>query len=134
MHYREKMLEAVAEFDDHLLEKFLDGGEINSDEILLALRRATIALKAVPVTCGSAFRYKGVQRLLDAIVTLLPSPVDVPPVAGTVSDTDQTVECEARGDAPFASLAFKVMTDPFVGRLTFLRVYLGDAPRRLLRL
>ncbi len=125
MHYREKMLEAVAEFDDHLLEKFLDGGEINSDEILLALRRATIALKAVPVTCGSAFRYKGVQRLLDAIVTLLPSPVDVPPVAGTVSDTDQTVECEARGDAPFASLAFKVMTDPFVGRLTFLRVYSG---------
>ena len=125
LEYREKMLESVAEFDDHLLEKFLEGKEIGPEEIQRALRQATVALKVVPVTCGSAFRHKGVQRLLDAIVALLPSPLDVPPVIGTVPDTDLELEREPKTDAPFSALAFKVMTDPFVGRLTFLRVYSG---------
>ena len=125
LEYRENMLESVAEFDDHLLEKFLEGKEIGPEEIQRALRQATVALKVVPVTCGSAFRHKGVQRLLDAIVALLPSPLDVPPVIGTVPDTDQELEREPKTDAPFSALAFKVMTDPFVGRLTFLRVYSG---------
>ena len=125
LEYREKMLESVAEFDDHLLEKFLEGKETSPEEIHRALRQATVALKVVPVTCGSAFRHKGVQRLLDAIVALLPSPLDVPPVIGTVPDTDQELEREPKTDAPFSALAFKVMTDPFVGRLTFLRVYSG---------
>jgi elongation factor G len=125
LDFREKMLEAVAEFDDHLLENFLEGREIGTEEIHRALRSATIALKIVPVTCGSAFRHKGVQRLLDAIVALLPSPLDVPPVIGTIPDTDEGLVREPKADAPFAALAFKVMTDPFVGRLTFLRVYSG---------
>jgi len=126
LEYREKMLEAVAEFDDHLLEKFLDGVEITPDEIISALRRATIALKAVPVTCGSAFRFKGVQRLLDAIVALLPSPGDVPQVEGLIPNSEEVVVRKANDDEPFAGLAFKVMTDPYVGRLTFVRVYSGS--------
>ena len=125
LHWREKLLEAAAEFDDKLLEKFLDGKEIHPDEIYSALRQATIALKVVPVTCGSSFRHKGVQRLLDAVVKFLPSPADVEEVRGTLPDSEESVVRGTRDEEPFAGLAFKVMTDPYVGRLTFLRVYSG---------
>ena len=125
LKYREKLLESVAEFDDHLLEKFLEGQEVARSELLPALRKATISLKAVPVVCGSAFRYKGVQKLIDAVVDLLPSPVDVPPVSGTVPHGEEVVERIADDGEPFAGLAFKIMTDPFVGRLSFVRVYSG---------
>ena len=125
MTYREKMLEAVAEFDDHLLEKFLEGEEISSEEIVAALRQATVSLKAVPVACGSAFRHKGVQRLLDAIVAYLPAPSDIAEVSGTLPNSEDKASRKAEDDQPFAALAFKVMTDPFVGRLTFIRIYSG---------
>ena len=125
LKYRERMLESVAEYDDHLLEKFLEGQEVARSELLSALRKATISLKAVPVVCGSAFRYKGVQKLIDAVVDLLPSPVDVPPVSGTVPHGEEVVERIAGDGEPFAGLAFKIMTDPFVGRLSFVRVYSG---------
>ena len=125
LEYREKMLESVAEFDDHLLEKFLEGQEIGRDELLAALRQATVSLKIVPVVCGSAFRYKGVQKLIDGVVDLLPSPADVTSVKGTAPHGEEVVERIAGDDEPFSGLAFKVMTDPFVGRLTFVRVYSG---------
>lgn len=125
LQYREKLLESVAEFDDGLLEKFLEGEEIHPDEIRAALRQATIALKAVPVTCGSAYKYKGVQRLLDAVLHYLPSPADIGEVKGTLPHSSAEAVRPARDDAPFSGLAFKVMTDPFVGRLTFVRVYSG---------
>ncbi|HJP30353.1 MAG TPA: elongation factor G [Candidatus Latescibacteria bacterium] len=125
LEYREKLLEAVAEFDDHLLEKFLEGGEIEEAEIVAALRQATIALKAVPVCCGSAFKHKGVQRLLDCVVNYLPSPADVPEVTGHLPDSEEEAVRQARDDEPFSALAFKIMTDPFVGRLSFVRVYSG---------
>ena len=125
LEYREKMLESVAEFDDHLLEKFLEGQEITRSELVSALRKATISLKVVPVVCGSAFRYKGVQKLIDAVVDLLPSPVDVPPVSGTVPHGEEVVQRVVADCEPFAGLAFKIMTDPFVGRLSFIRVYSG---------
>ncbi|MBI2503947.1 MAG: elongation factor G [Candidatus Latescibacteria bacterium] len=126
LHYREKMLEAVADFDDHLLGKFLEGEEISPVEIRTALRQATVAMKAVPVTCGSAFRHKGVQHLLDAVVDFLPSPLDIGQVQGTLPNSEEEVVRQARDEEPFAGLAFKVMTDPFVGRLTFVRVYSGQ--------
>jgi len=125
MAYREKLLAAVAEFDDGLLEKFLEGHEIGSEEIEAALRQATIALKAVPVVCGSAFRHKGVQRLLDAVVKYLPSPGDVPRIVGTLPDSEEEVTRQANDQEPLAALAFKIMTDPFVGRLSFVRIYSG---------
>ena len=125
LEYREKLLEAVADFDDQLLEKFLEGGEIAEAEIMAALRKATIALKAVPVCCGSAFKHKGVQRLLDSVINYLPSPADVPAVTGHLADSDEVAERQATDEAPFSALAFKIMTDPFVGRLSFLRVYSG---------
>ena len=125
LKYREKLLEAVAEFDDNLLEKFLEGKEILPEEIRLALRQATTALKAVPVVCGSAFKYKGVQRLLDSIIHYLPSPMDVGEVEGTLLKSEEVAVREPVDDGPFAGLAFKIMTDPFVGRLTFVRVYSG---------
>ena len=125
LQYREKLLESVAEFDDGLLEKFLEGEEIHPDEIRAALRQATIALKAVPVTCGSAYKYKGVQRLLDAVLHYLPSPDDIGEVKGMLPHSSAEAVRPAFDDAPFAGLAFKVMTDPFVGRLTFVRVYSG---------
>ncbi len=125
LEYREKLLEAVAEFDDGLLEKFLEGEEIRPDEIRAALRQATIALKAVPVVCGSAYKYKGVQRLLDNVIYYLPAPADVEAVKGVLPNSDEEVVRSAREDAPFSGLAFKVMTDPFVGRLTFVRIYSG---------
>lgn len=126
LEYREKLLEGVAEFDDGLLEKFLEGNEISPDEIRAALRKATIALKAVPVLCGSAYKYKGVQQLLDSVLYYLPAPADLENVKGLLPNSEEEVIRDTRDDAPFAGLAFKVMTDPFVGRLTFVRVYSGS--------
>jgi len=122
---REILLEAVAETDEELLEKYLDGREISESEIRAAIRRATLSLKMVPVLCGAAFRNKGVQPLLDAVIDYLPSPIDIPPVRGRNPLTGQEETREARDDAPFSALAFKIMSDPYVGTLTFFRVYSG---------
>ncbi|NUO18469.1 elongation factor G [bacterium] len=124
-HWREKLLESVAEFDDHLLEKFLAGEPLLAEEIMAALRKATIALKCFPVLCGASFKNKGVQRLLDAIVDLLPSPLDKGCVAGTNPNTEEEITRDPNPTEPFSALAFKIMTDPYVGRLTFVRVYAG---------
>jgi elongation factor G len=122
---REQMVEAVAETDDELLEKYLSGDEITNDELKAALRRATVSNRLQPVLCGSAFKNKGVQPLLDAVVDYLPSPVDVPAIEG-VNPKSQAVETrESSDDAPFSALIFKIMTDPFVGQLAYLRVYSG---------
>lgn len=123
--YREKMLEAIADFDEELMVKYLEGEEITPDEIIKAIRKATIAVKIVPVLCGSSFKNKGVQPLLDAIVDYLPSPLDIPPVRGINPNTEAEDQREASDDAPFSALAFKVMADPYVGKLTFFRVYSG---------
>jgi len=124
--YREQMIEAVAEHDDHLFEKFVHGETITNDEIVAGIRKATIAQKIFPVICGSAFKNKGVQNMLDAVVDYLPSPVDVPPVQGTrIDDKSVTEERATSDDAPFSALVFKIMTDPFVGQLAFIRVYSG---------
>jgi len=125
LEYREKMLDAVAEFDDGLLEKFLEGEDISPEEIRSALRQATVSLKAVPVACGSAYKYKGVQRLLDAVIYYLPSPADIGETHGTLPKSEDQAIRKTDDGAPFAALAFKVMTDPFVGRLTFARIYSG---------
>ncbi|MEW6003358.1 MAG: elongation factor G [Nitrospirota bacterium] len=123
--YRENMLEALADIDESIMEKFLGGEEISVDEIKAALRKGTVEMKITPVLCGSAFRNKGIQSLLDAIVDYLPSPLDVPPVT-VISPLDGTrITRRADKDEPFSALAFKVMTDPFVGQLTFIRVYSG---------
>jgi elongation factor G len=122
---REELVEAVAETDDPLLEKYLSGEEVTEDEIIAALRRATIANRLQPVVCGSAFKTKGVQPLLDAVVDYLPSPLDIPPVQGLVPGTDTAVQRPSEDTAPFAALVFKIMTDPFVGQLAFFRVYSG---------
>jgi elongation factor G len=122
---REKVLEAVADQDERLMEKYLNGEEISETEIRAALRAATVAMKIVPVVCGSAFKNKGVQPLLDAVIDYLPSPLDIPPVKGSNPNTGDDEERPARDDAPFTALAFKIMTDPYVGTLTFLRVYSG---------
>ena len=123
--YREQMLEAISDFDDSLMEKFLEGQEIEEAEIQAALRQATVTVKAVPVFCGSAFKNKGVQRLLDGVVAYLPSPADIPEVTGLAPRTGEPETRSASDSAPFSALAFKVMTDPYVGRLTFFRVYSG---------
>ncbi|MBR6220571.1 MAG: elongation factor G [Clostridia bacterium] len=123
--YREKMVEAAAECDDELMMKFLDGGELTQEEIKLGLRKGTIAGKLNPVLCGTSYRNKGVQPLLDAIVDYLPSPLDIPPVKGTRPGKEGEVEREADDDAPFSALVFKIMADPFVGKLAFVRVYSG---------
>lgn len=123
--YREKLIEAVADVDEKIMEKFLNGESISADEIKAALRKGTIEMKLTPVLCGTAFKNKGVQQLLDAIVEYLPSPLDIPPVVGTSPDDNSEVTRGADAAEPFAALAFKVMTDPFVGQLTFLRVYSG---------
>ena len=123
---RQHMLEAIVETSDELMEKFFEGEEISEGEIRAALRKATIANEVVPVTCGTAFKNKGVQSLLDAIVDFMPAPTDVAMVKGTdVKDPSIEIDREMSDDAPFAALAFKVMTDPFVGKLTFFRVYAG---------
>jgi elongation factor G len=123
--YRDKLLEAVADSDEGIMEKYLEGKEIGENELRAAIRNAALAIKIVPVLCGSAFRNKGVQPLLDAVVEYLPSPLDIPPVKGTNPSTQASDERPARDDAPFSALAFKIMTDPFVGTLTFFRVYSG---------
>ena len=122
---RDQLLEAVAETDDHLLEKYLSGEEIGDDELIAALRRATIANQLQPVLCGSAFKNKGVQPLLDAVVSYLPSPLEVPSIEGTDVDGEQTLTREPTDDEPFSALVFKIMTDPFVGQLSYFRVYSG---------
>jgi elongation factor G len=124
--YREKMIEAVAEHDDHLFERFIEGQPISNDQIRAAIRKATISLKVFPVICGSAFKNKGVQTMLDAVVDYLPSPVDVPPVEGMDLDhRDRVLHRKASDEEPFAALVFKIMTDPYVGQLAFFRVYSG---------
>jgi len=123
--YRDKMLEAIADHDEDLMMKYLEGEEITEEEIISGIRKATIAVKIIPVLCGSSFKNKGVQPLLDAIVDYMPSPVDVPAIRGIDPDTGSEGEREASDDAPFSALAFKVMTDPYVGKLTFFRVYSG---------
>jgi elongation factor G len=123
--YREKMLDAVAEFDEPAMEKYLNGQSLTIEEIKRAIRAGTIAMKITPVLCGSAFKNKGVQQLLDGVVDYLPSPLDIPPVVGVEPGTDKEVKRSASDSEPFAALAFKIMTDPFAGQLTFFRVYSG---------
>ena len=124
--YHDKLVEAVSESDDHLFTKFVEGQPITEEELRAVVRKATIAQKIFPVICGTAFKNKGVQNLLDAVVDYLPSPLDIPPVKGTgVENKEQIVERKPEDDAPFAALVFKIMTDPFVGQLAFIRVYSG---------
>jgi elongation factor G len=123
--YRESLVEAVAELDEELMEKYLGGEEITNEELKAAIRQGTVNVEFYPVICGSAFKNKGVQKMLDAVIDYLPSPLDVPAIKGIVPDTDEEVTRESSDEAPFAALAFKVMTDPYVGKLTFFRVYSG---------
>ena len=123
--YREKLLEAVSDFDDEIMEKYLEGEEISIASIKAAIRKATVAVKMVPVVCGTSYKNKGVQKLLDAIVDYMPSPLDIPAIKGTNPDTDEEDERHPDDSAPFSALAFKIMTDPYVGRLSFFRVYSG---------
>ena len=125
--YRNDILEAVAEYDETLLEKYLEGEEISDKDVISAIRKATIDVKIIPVLCGSAFKNKGVQRLMDAIVNYLPAPSDLPPVIGLHPKTDKEISRKHSEDEPFSALAFKIMTDPYVGKLTFFRVYSGSA-------
>ena len=123
--YREKMIESLADIDDGIMEKYLDKADIQSDEIRSAIRRGTLEMKLIPVICGSSFRNKGVQLLLDAIVDYLPSPLDIPPVVGKIPGSDSMIVRHPQDSEPFSAIAFKVMTDPFVGQLTFVRAYSG---------
>ena len=125
--YRMKLLEAVSDFDDEIMEKYLEGEPVSSDAIKAAIRKATIANEMVPVVCGTSYRNKGVQKLIDAIVDFMPSPLDIPPIKGTDPKTGEEEERPADDNAPFSALAFKIMTDPYVGRLSFFRVYSGTA-------
>jgi len=124
--YREQMIEALGEVDDHILSKYVHGEAVTAEELHAALRRGTVDLKVVPVLCGSAFKNKGIQPLLDAVVDYLPSPMDIPPAEGQSPDDDRVLTRAADDTAPFAALVFKIMTDPFVGQLAFLRVYSGS--------
>ena len=124
--YREKMLEAVAEYDEQVLERYLNGETLTIEEIKRAIRAGTIALKITPVLCGAAFKNKGVQPLLDAVIDYLPSPLDIPAVVGVDPVTNKEVIRRATDEEPFAALAFKIMTDPFAGQLTYFRVYSGS--------
>ena len=123
--YREKMLDAVAEFDDQVMEKYLNGHPLTEEEVIRAIRAATISMKITPVLCGSAFKNKGVQQLLDGVVDYLPSPLDIPPVKGVEPNSGKEVERKSDDAEPFAALAFKIMSDPFAGQLTYFRVYSG---------
>ena len=123
--YREKMVEAIAETDDALMEKFISEEEITVPELKAALRKAVIANEIIPVCCGTSFKNKGVQKLLDAIVDYMPSPVDIPAIKGKIPGTDEPAERHPSDSEPFSALAFKIMTDPYVGRLCFFRVYSG---------
>ncbi len=124
--YREKLLEAVAEYDEELMLKYIEGEQLSSDEVKSALRKATLAVKVIPVLCGSSFKNKGVQPLLDAIVDYLPSPLDVPAISGVHPDTKEEDTRVADDEAPFSALAFKIITDPYVGKLTYFRTYSGQ--------
>ena len=123
--YREKLLDAVSMFDDEIMELYLEGKEIPTDKIRTAIRKATCAVEMVPVVCGSSYRNKGVQKLLDAIVDYMPAPTDVPAIKGVNPKTDEEEERKSSDEEPFSALAFKIMTDPYVGRLSFFRVYSG---------
>ncbi|MDA8214148.1 MAG: elongation factor G [Nitrospiraceae bacterium] len=123
--FREKLLETIADVDENIMEKYLSGEEVSVAEVKSALRKGTVEMKFTPVLCGSAFKNKGVQLLLDAIVDYLPSPLEIPPVTGIRPSDEAEVVRKASDDEPFAALAFKIMTDPFVGQLTFVRVYSG---------
>ena len=124
--YRDQMIETIADMDDSLLEKYIHGGDISEAEIAAALRKGTIAIRFVPVLCGAAFKNKGIQQLLDAIVAYLPSPLDILPVKGIVKPGKQPPVRHSSDDEPFSALVFKIMTDPFVGQLAFFRVYSGQ--------
>ena len=123
--YRVKMLEAISDFDDEIMMLYLEGEEIPQDMIRAAIRKATCAVKMVPVVCGTSYKNKGVQKLLDAVVDYMPSPLDIPAICGVNPKTDEEETREASDSAPFSALAFKIMTDPYVGRLSFFRVYSG---------
>jgi elongation factor G len=126
---RHELVEAAVEHDEELLERYLEGAELGEDEVRRAVRKATLAGAITPVMCGASFKNKGVQKLLDAVIDYLPSPLDVPPVSGHLPNHDESVvQRTASDDEPFSALAFKIMTDPFVGRLTYLRVYSGVLP------
>jgi len=124
--YREKLVEATADIDDSIMGKFLGGEEVSSEEITAAVRKGALELKMTPILCGAAFKNKGVQQLLDAVVTILPSPLDVPPIQGTHPDTEKEITRKSENSEPLSALAFKIMTDPFVGQLAFVRVYSGE--------
>ena len=124
--YREKLMDAVTMFDDELMEMYLEGEDIPTDRIRAIIRHATVNNEMVPVVCGTSYKNKGVQKLLDAIVDYMPSPLDVPPIKGTIPKTDEEAERPSDDNAPFSALAFKIMTDPFVGKLAFFRVYSGQ--------
>lgn len=126
---REHLIVKIAEIDDHLMEKYIEGQKITPEEIKAGIRKGTVTNKLVPVLCGSAFKNKGVQTLMDAVVDYLPSPLDIPPVQGIRVKTEETVTRDASDNEPFAALAFKIMTDPYVGKLTFFRVYSGTLSR-----
>ncbi|WP_413364082.1 elongation factor G [Lysinibacillus sp. 3P01SB] len=123
--YREKLIEAIAEVNEDIMEKYFAGEEITKEELKAAIRKATIAVEFYPVICGTAFKHKGVRKMLDAVIDYLPSPVDVPAIKGTDVDGEEELVRNSSDEEPFAALAFKVMTDPFVGKLTFFRVYSG---------
>ena len=123
--YRDKLLEAVSDFDEEIMELYLEGEDVPADKIRAAIRKATVAVEMVPVVCGTSYKNKGVQKLLDAIVDYMPSPLDVPPVEGVNPKTDEVEHRHADDKAPFSALAFKIMTDPYVGKLGFFRVYSG---------
>ncbi|MEI4771087.1 elongation factor G [Psychrobacillus sp. FJAT-51614] len=123
--YREKLVEAVAELDEDLMEKYLGGEEITNEELVSGIRKGTLNVEFYPVVCGTAFKNKGVQKVLDAVVAYLPSPLDIPPMKGIDPDSEEEIERHSDDSEPFSALAFKVMTDPYVGKLTFFRVYSG---------
>ena len=123
--YRQTLIDAVAEIDDELMMKYLEGEEITNEELVAGIRKGTIECRLTPVICGSSYKNKGVQPLLDAVVAYMPAPIDVPPIQGIHPDTGEEDTRESRDDAPFSALAFKIMTDPYVGKLTFFRVYSG---------
>ena len=124
--YRDKLLEAVSDFDEEIMELYLEGEDVPADKIRAAIRKATVSVEMVPVTCGTSYKNKGVQKLLDAIVDYMPSPLDVPPIEGINPKTDNKELRVADDDAPFSALAFKIMADPYVGKLSFFRVYSGS--------
>jgi elongation factor G len=126
LQYRAKLIETLAEFDDAILEKYAHGEEVSNGDLRASVRRCTLSMNVVPILCGAAFKNKGVQPLLDAVVDYLPSPADIPSFEGTEPGTERLVVREAKDDAPFSALVFKIMTDPFVGQLAFLRVYSGS--------